>query len=46
MNKVLMVSCEGLGHGGVQDVIMNIVRGGSDKQHFDILVFTNEKRCL
>lgn len=44
MNKVLMVSCEGLGHGGVQDVIMNIVRGGSDKQHFDILVFTNEKR--
>lgn len=43
-NKILMVSCEGLGNGGVQNVIMNIVREMSCKYDFDILLFTDEKR--
>ena len=39
-----MVSCEGLGRGGVQAVMMNIVRNLNDVCSFDMLLFTNEKR--
>lgn len=39
-----MVSCEGLGNGGVQAVIMNVVRNLNDVYTFDALLFTNEKR--
>ena len=42
--KILLISCEGLGNGGVQNVIMNIVRNLSDLFTFDIVLFTNEKR--
>lgn len=41
--KVLQVSCEGLGNGGVQNVIMNICREITEIK-FDILLFTSEKR--
>lgn len=46
MNKkrILLVSCDGLGNGGVQAVMMSIVRNLSCKYTFDILLFTNEKR--
>lgn len=45
MDKILMVSCEGLGKGGVQDVIMKIVRNSpSDLFHYDIVLFTDEVR--
>ena len=30
MKKVLLVSCEGLGNGGVQSVMMSIVRNLND----------------
>lgn len=43
MEKILEVSCNGLTNGGVQQVIMNIVRNLSDDFIFDILVFTKEK---
>lgn len=46
MKKILMVSCEGLGNGGIQHVMMNIVRNLSNKFHFDMLLFTNEIRCF
>lgn len=39
-----MVSCEGLGNGGVQAVMMGIVRNLSDEFIFDMLLFTSEKR--
>ena len=42
--KILLVSCEGLGKGGVQTVLMNIVRQLSHKYTFDIILFTDEKR--
>lgn len=42
--KILLVSCDGLGNGGVQAVMMGIVRNLSCKYIFDILLFTNEKR--
>ncbi|MDU6807963.1 MAG: glycosyltransferase [Clostridium sp.] len=42
--KILLVSCEGLGKGGVQSVIMSIVRNMSYKYVFDIILFTDEKR--
>ena len=42
--RVLMVSCEGLGIGGVQNVMMNIVCNLSDEYAFDMLLFTDEKR--
>ena len=42
--KVLLVSCQGLGRGGVQSVLMNIVRDLSDEFQFDIIVFTKDKR--
>lgn len=44
MKRVLMVSCEGLGNGGVQSVIMNIVRNMYKEYLFDVLLFTSEKR--
>lgn len=42
--RVLLVSCEGLGNGGVQSVMMNIVRNLSNEFVFDIILFTSEKR--
>lgn len=44
MKRVLLVSCEGLGNGGVQAVIMSIVRNLHKEYLFDILLFTSEKR--
>lgn len=44
MKRVLMVSCEGLGNGGVQAVMMNIVRNMHKEYLFDMLLFTSEKR--
>lgn len=44
MRKVLLVSCDGLGNGGVQAVIMNIVRNLHHEFQFDILLFTSETR--
>ena len=44
MRRVLMVSCDGLGNGGVQAVIMNIVRKLYKEYTFDALLFTGEKR--
>lgn len=42
--RVLMVSIEGLGNGGVQAVMMGIVRSLYKDYHFDMLVFTSEVR--
>lgn len=42
MKRILMVSCSGLGNGGVQAVMMSIVRNLSDEFVFDMLVFTNK----
>lgn len=42
-NKILQVSCNGLTNGGVQQVIMSIVRNLSDEYQFDILTFTKGK---
>ena len=42
--RALLVSCDGLGHGGVQAVMMNIIRNLSEEYVFDVLVFTSEKR--
>lgn len=39
-----MVSCEGLGNGGVQAVMMNIIRNMYKEYLFDMLLFTSEKR--
>lgn len=44
MKKVLMVSCEGLGNGGVQAVMMNIIRNMHKEFIFDMLLFTSDKR--
>ncbi len=44
MKRVLMVSCEGLGKGGVQAIMMGIVRNLSNDFHFDMLLFTSEAR--
>lgn len=43
MKRILMVSYRGLGNGGIQAVIMSIVRSLSKEYVFDALVFTNEK---
>lgn len=40
--KILLVSCDGLGRGGVQAVMMSIIRNLSDKYIFDVLIFVNE----
>lgn len=42
--RVLLVSCGGLGNGGVQAIMMGIVRSLSNDFVFDILVFTSETR--
>ena len=44
MKKALLISCEGLGNGGVQAVMMSIVRNLVDKVSFDVVVFTKERR--
>ena len=44
MKKILMVSCDGLGNGGVQTVMMQIVRSLKTEFIFDALLFTNEVR--
>lgn len=44
MKRVLMVSCEGLGNGGVQAVMMNIIRNMYREFLFDMLLFTSDKR--
>lgn len=44
MKRALMVSCEGLGNGGVQAVMMSIVRNLNKEYLFDALLFTSEKR--
>lgn len=40
MDRILEVSCNGLTNGGVQQVIMNIVKNLSNEYKFDILLFT------
>lgn len=42
--RILMVSCGGLGNGGVQSIMMGIVRNLTSELHFDMLLFTSEKR--
>lgn len=42
--RVLLVSCGGLGNGGVQAIMMGIVRNLSSEYNFDMLLFTSEKR--
>lgn len=42
--RVLMVSCEGLGNGGVQAIMMGLVRNMSRECIFDMLLFTSEVR--
>lgn len=44
MEKILLVAQEGLNKGGVQTVIMSIVRNLSHKYQFDIILFTKEER--
>ena len=44
MKKVLMVSCEGLGRGGVQAVMMSILRQMKNDCMFDMLLFTEQVR--
>lgn len=44
MKKILLVSCDGLGNGGVQAVMMSIVRELHHEYHFDIVLFTDEER--
>lgn len=41
--KILLISCKGLGKGGVQAVIMSIVRKLSHEFTFDIILFTKVK---
>ena len=41
--SVLQISCEGLGNGGVQKIIMDLKRNICCKKN-DIVLFTNEKR--
>lgn len=44
MKKALMVSCEGLGRGGIQAVMMDVVRHLKDTYQFDMLLFTDDVR--
>ena len=39
-----MVSCDGLGHGGVQAVMMSIIRNLKKEYCFDMLLFTSDRR--
>ena len=41
--KILLISYKGLGNGGIQAVIMSIVRCLHSKYTFDIVVFSNKK---
>lgn len=41
--KILLISCKGLGKGGVQAVLMGIVRNLSSKYIFDIILFTSQE---
>ena len=43
--KVLIVACNNLGNGGIQRVIMDIVRNLSGEFHFDILLFSEKESC-
>lgn len=43
MKKILMVACNNLALGGIQNVIMNIVRHLSDEYRFDIVCFDKAK---
>ena len=43
-DKILIVAQEGLNKGGVQTVIMSLVRNLSSKYQFDIILFTKETR--
>lgn len=42
--KVLMVANEGLGQGGIQVVMMHIIKNLSERFTFDILLFTSQTR--
>ncbi len=42
--RILLISCGGLGNGGVQAVIMNIVRNLKEEMSFDIVLTTNDRR--
>lgn len=44
MKRVLLTSCAGLGKGGIQTVIMSIVRELHQEYIFDIILFTNDRR--
>lgn len=44
MKRALMVSCEGLGRGGVQAVMMSVIRNLKDEYRFDMLLFTDDVR--
>lgn len=44
MKRVLMVSCGGLGNGGVQAIMMGIIRSLRSEYYFDFLLFTDEVR--
>ena len=41
--KVLIVACNNLGIGGIQNVIMNIVRNLSDEFVFDVVCFDSDR---
>lgn len=41
--KILMVAYNGLGAGGIQNVIMNVVRNLSDEFAFDVVCFDSER---
>lgn len=43
MKKILMVGNNGLGNGGIQHVMMDIVRGLHQDFHFDMLLFVKEE---
>lgn len=46
MKRILLVSCEGLGNGGVQAVIMSIVRNLHKEYLFDILFIHFRKKDI
>ncbi len=41
--RVLMISCNGLGNGGVQHVMMHIARNLSEEYIFDMLIFPDNR---
>lgn len=44
MKKVLMIACDNLGLGGIQNVIMSILRNLNEECRFDIVLFNREDR--